>query len=117
MTEQEAEQYKALLIWAKALDAAAEAAQARVNSNLASNRDVAEGMRCALDSRRAEAMEDLLRPAVVPTELAPSSSETKTRYMIAPARAVIRLTPQSVKSADYCLRSARGLGADPLPVA
>ncbi len=77
MTEQEAEQYKALLIWAKALDAAAEAAQARVNSNLASNRDVAEGMRCALDSRRAEAMEDLLRAAVVPTELPPSSPETK----------------------------------------
>ena len=43
MTKQESEQYEALLTWAKALDAAAEAAQARISATLASKRaDVRE---------------------------------------------------------------------------
>ncbi len=43
MTKQESEQCEALLTWAKALDAAAEAAQARINATLAPNRaDVGE---------------------------------------------------------------------------
>lgn len=36
MTKQEAEQYEALLSWARALDAATEAAQARIKAMLAS---------------------------------------------------------------------------------
>jgi hypothetical protein len=38
MTDQEAELCQALLIWAKALDAAAEAVQARINATLEPDR-------------------------------------------------------------------------------
>ncbi len=54
MTKQESEQCKALLTWAKALDAAAEAAQARINATLAPNRaDVREERKTGRGERAA----------------------------------------------------------------
>lgn len=41
MKTKESEQYEALLIWVKAIDAAAVAAQARINATLVSKRAVA----------------------------------------------------------------------------
>ena len=37
MTDEESEQYKALLVWIKALDTATEAALAKIDATLASN--------------------------------------------------------------------------------